>query len=357
MQKKLIALAIAGLAAVPAFAQTNVTIYGVADLTEEYVDGKGANNSRLDIEGRSRLSSNSSLLGFRGTEDLGNGLKAIFQFETGITADTGMGSSGNSVSLSARDTFVGLSSAWGTIVGGNLTSPVRNMGSKISMSPGATGIGFDAATYGTVLGVKTGTDDRAPNTVAYVTPAFMGGLTFTGAYVNGENKRNSDTITSSNTLVNGVGINAYQWQLGAQYEAGPAYFGLAYHDAKDPQILTTLLNQVNVTNPGTVTTAVGAYRDELKVWRGAGTYKFGTGTKIAGLIDWQKYEFDSNNPDLGNSDISRYAWDLGISQDFGPHTIYGEYSQANKAKVGGDADALGDTKIKQYTIGYNYWGI
>ncbi|MCK7502422.1 MAG: porin [Comamonadaceae bacterium] len=42
MQKKLIALAIAGLATAPAFAQTNVTIYGVADLTQEYVDGKGA---------------------------------------------------------------------------------------------------------------------------------------------------------------------------------------------------------------------------------------------------------------------------------------------------------------------------
>ncbi len=42
MQKKLIALAIAGLATAPAFAQTNVTIYGVADLTQEWVDGSGA---------------------------------------------------------------------------------------------------------------------------------------------------------------------------------------------------------------------------------------------------------------------------------------------------------------------------
>ncbi|MBS1136460.1 MAG: hypothetical protein H6R11_414, partial [Proteobacteria bacterium] len=213
MQKKLIALAIAGLATAPAFAQTNVTIYGVADLTQEYVDGKGAQDigpisgSSLDIQGRSRLTSNSSLLGFRGTEDLGNGLKAIFQFETGISADTGMGTT-----FSARDTFVGLTSGWGTLVGGNLTHPLRNMGAKVSMSPGATGIGFTAATYGTVLGIKTGTDDRAANAVAYVTPALMGGLTFTAAYVNGENTRNSDTIATGNPPP-GKDLNSYQWQL------------------------------------------------------------------------------------------------------------------------------------------------
>ncbi len=149
--------------------------------------------SNLDIQGRSRLTSNSSLLGFRGTEDLGNGLKAIFQFETGISADTGMGTT-----FSARDTFVGLTSGWGTLVGGNLTHPLRNMGAKVSMSPGATGIGFTAATYGTVLGIKTGTDDRAANAVAYVTPALMGGLTFTAAYVNGENSRNADTVATGN---------------------------------------------------------------------------------------------------------------------------------------------------------------
>jgi len=357
MQKKLIALAIAGLATAPAFAQTNVTIYGVADLTQEYVDGKGAQDigpisgSSLDIQGRSRLTSNSSLLGFRGTEDLGNGLKAIFQFETGISADTGMGTT-----FSARDTFVGLTSGWGTLVGGNLTHPLRNMGAKVSMSPGATGIGFTAATYGTVLGLKTGTDDRAANAVAYVTPALMGGLTFTAAYVNGESKRNSDTVTSTNntlTTTPGTAISSYQWQFGAQYESGPLYLGAAYHQANDPQILGQVASVAGVTASAA---DIGSFSDKLKVWRLAGTYKFGFGMKIAGLWDNQKYEFDSASQtlgSLGSGDIQRDAWQLGLSQDFGAHTIYGEYSQANKADVSGDND-LGDTKIKQYTIGYNY---
>jgi predicted porin len=347
MQKKLIALAVASLAAAPAFAQSNVTVYGVADLTWEYVDGKGANNSQRDIEARGRLTSNSSLLGFKGVEDLGNGLKALFQFETGISADTGMGAS-----FSARDTFVGLSSAWGTILGGNLTHPLRAMGAKVSMSPGATGIGFTAATYGTILGVQTGTDNRVSNAVAYVSPALMGGLTFTGAYINGENNREDDTlVTGSPAAGTGIKIDAYQWQLAAQYENGPLYVGAGYHQAEDPQVLGAVLNAA--ANAGAITPAqavAGFHDDQLKAWRIAGTYKFATGTKISGLWDNQNYEF--NNAALGRNEIERDAWQLGISQDFGPHTIYGEYSQANEADA--DNDQLDDTKIKQYTIGYNY---
>ena len=106
------------------------------------------------------------------------------------------------------------------------------MGSKVSMSPGATGIGFTAATYGTILGLKTGTDDRTPNTVAYVTPALMGGLTFTAAYINGEN---ASTLTAAKRPT--VDLEAYQWQLAAQYENGPLYLGIGYHKAEDPQVL------------------------------------------------------------------------------------------------------------------------
>ncbi len=283
MQKKLIALAIAGLAAAPAFAQTNVTIYGVADLTWEYVDAKGALREAADLDGRSRLTSNSSLLGFKGVEDLGNGLKAIFQFETGISADTGMGQS-----FSARDTFVGLSSGFGTILGGNLTHPLRAMGSKVSMSPGATGIGFTAATYGTILGLKTGTDDRTPNTVAYVTPALMGGLTFTAAYINGEN---ASTLTSPAGTVE---LDAYQWQLAAQYESGPLYLGIGYHKAEDPQVLARTSDAFR-TNLGLPTGSVVA-DDELEAWRMAGSYKFAFGMKLSGMWDNQKYSFDSTQP-------------------------------------------------------------
>ena len=107
MQKKLIALAVAGLASSAAFAQTNVTVYGIADGTFDYVWQSGSkarsesatqNYSAIGVPTTSaslpfrsrgtmltftRVQANSSYIGFKGSEDLGNGLKAIFQYETG----------------------------------------------------------------------------------------------------------------------------------------------------------------------------------------------------------------------------------------------------------------------------------
>ena len=85
MQKKIIALAIAGLASSAAFAQTNVQIYGIVDAAMAYV-----NNS----QGRDGFAVQSGVLagnriGFKGTEDLGNGLKANFVLEQGFNLNDG----------------------------------------------------------------------------------------------------------------------------------------------------------------------------------------------------------------------------------------------------------------------------
>ena len=203
MQKKLIALAIAGLATAPAFAQSNVTIYGVADATFENVKASGATTANSDDStrlNRNRVTSNSSLLGFKGAEDLGNGLKAIYQFETGINAD----GTGNALNGSQRDTFVGLTGNFGTVVLGRLTHPIRNMGNKVDLTPGATGIGYHGSMYGEFLGLKTGTDDRAPNAVAYVSPSFYG-FTATAAYVaTSPNSSTTETRTASTAVEQGA---------------------------------------------------------------------------------------------------------------------------------------------------------
>src|SRR5574343_726994 len=86
MQKKIVALAVAGLSTA-AFAQTNVTIYGVADVSGEGISQSNVKAPDAAANGYNggnvfALQSNSSLIGFKGTEDLGNGLKAMFQAET-----------------------------------------------------------------------------------------------------------------------------------------------------------------------------------------------------------------------------------------------------------------------------------
>jgi hypothetical protein len=85
MKKSLLALAVLGAFAGVASAQSSVSMYGTIDLNGKYVknDGSGARYS-LSQDGI-----NSSQLGFKGTEDLGGGLKAGFDLIAGVSADTG----------------------------------------------------------------------------------------------------------------------------------------------------------------------------------------------------------------------------------------------------------------------------
>src|SRR5206468_6423455 len=140
MNKKLVALAVAGAFALPLAAQAqtaNVTLYGRLNVDFEFVKGRtcpqatfpaGApgtvagcnptpttdNSSNPTVN---RLSSNSSRLGVRGTESLGGGLNAIFQIETSINGDT------NGGNLGGRATFVGLQGSWGKATVGRFLMP------------------------------------------------------------------------------------------------------------------------------------------------------------------------------------------------------------------------------------------
>src|SRR5262249_53877644 len=109
-----------------ASADGEITIYGVADLTFESVRAAGAATSGADQPKRQRVSNNSSLIGFKGTEDLGGGLQAIFQVESATNMDAGTGS------FSTRDTFVGMKGGLGTIKAGFMTAPMRALGGKLN---------------------------------------------------------------------------------------------------------------------------------------------------------------------------------------------------------------------------------
>jgi predicted porin len=98
MQKKLIALAVASLASGAAFAQTNVTMYGIADAGYVYSQG----DASLRSCGTNKFSGiqsgllSGSRLGFKGEEALGNGLKAVFtlEYSLGIDNNSGVGNTG-----------------------------------------------------------------------------------------------------------------------------------------------------------------------------------------------------------------------------------------------------------------------
>src|SRR5437763_2849772 len=148
MNKKLVALAVAGAFALPMAAQAqtaNVTLYGRLNVDLEFVKGKTCNAATSTVTGApgtaagcfvglptentsnplvKRLSSNSSRLGVRGTESLGGGLNAIFQIESSVSGDTGNSSTS---SFGSRETFVGLQGAWGTFKMGKFLMPYDDL--------------------------------------------------------------------------------------------------------------------------------------------------------------------------------------------------------------------------------------
>jgi predicted porin len=93
-------------------APSNVTLYGLLDVGLEYVDNVGAAGASLR-----RMPANTgslpSRLGFRGSEDLGGGLRAVFTLESGLNLDTGLLGQGGR--LFGRQAFAGLSGSWGTV--------------------------------------------------------------------------------------------------------------------------------------------------------------------------------------------------------------------------------------------------
>src|SRR5450631_3707362 len=112
MNKKLIALAVAGACVVPAaMAQTAnpVTLYGRVYVTLESVEADGPAGT-ASLARRNRVSDEVSYLGVRGTEDLGGGLKAFFQLETAFKADQ------NDSAFAARNSGVGLQGNWGSVL-------------------------------------------------------------------------------------------------------------------------------------------------------------------------------------------------------------------------------------------------
>ena len=184
MNKKLMAVAVAGALAAPAavFAQaSNVQIYGKLNLGFDNSSATGsAAGAAGDFKSRYRVYDSSSRLGFRGTENLGGGLSAVFLMESGVNVDTGStgGQSGPSTAagtpglLNSRVGHVGLRGGWGLLtVGrsnvwwGNGTQDLTAL-AYVNASPGIT-----TGTWGRGMGVGV---TRVSNVVQYTSPVMSG---------------------------------------------------------------------------------------------------------------------------------------------------------------------------------------
>jgi len=379
MQKKLIALAIAGLASSGAFAQSNVTIYGVADASFEWAEAdSAAYNTNLDRNTFNRVNTNSSLIGFRGTEDLGNGMKAVFQYESSVNFD----SLGGAIS-GGRDSFVGLDTNYGNLRMGTLTAPTRALGAAVDMNAGATGPGANGSLIGKVMGgnaLVAGTsvrtvagggyavgdgynngaagynagvfDTRLTNAIAYISPSFSG-FNVAAAYSVGENKNldtNDNTSRQSDTKA---------YDLGAFYSNGPIYVGLSYGKADQNRDGATFSgcsaagSGVNAAGTGfTAASQLVCAADETSITRVAGKYTFSGGHQIAAL--WERNKADINWAAGFGSSISQHTWGLGGKFMVSPSlALIGQYYDADDASISKIAPD-GDTEAKLYQVGLEY---
>ncbi|MBL8436088.1 MAG: porin [Zoogloea sp.] len=325
MQKKLIALAVAGLASTGAFAQANVTVYGVADATFDVV--KIAGDANNELGNTTRVSSNSSYIGFKGAEALGNGLTAVFQLESGVGFDQG----GNT--LGTRDSYVGVAGGFGTVVMGKLTGPTRALGGAIDVNSGATGIGTNGALLGKlgnnlVSGGDNNTsatcarsstcvsifDDRWKNAIAYVSPTFAG-LNATVAYVANENK----TFHGQEPAANVRGYDA-----GLKYANGPIMAAVTY-------------NAVSMGN---------AAKTDISDFRVGASYNFGVAS-IRGLFDRARADH------FGGAGYTQNVFGLGGTFNVTPAgKIIGQFYFADEMKRNGTDQK--DSGAKLFEIGYEH---
>jgi GBP family porin len=196
-----------------AMAQSSVTLYGVVDASLENVKG---------TDSLTRVSSDNlatSRLGFKGVEDIGDGLKANFVLEHAVKVDTG--AQGNTPRFWDRASWVGLSSGFGELRLGRIDS-------SIGLLSGNTAI-LGAQAYDDFKIAKTFAGDkyrRVDNSITYLLPTFVPGLTSQIQYTLAAGT-SAAVGTETNDVDTGKGFS-----LNAQYVAGPFALGAGYINVK-----------------------------------------------------------------------------------------------------------------------------
>jgi len=279
MQVKRLAAALVASAPLFAVAQTNVTLYGVVDAAIESADAGGPEGRHTNVQSGDQ---SGSRFGFRGSEDLGNGLKAIFNLEAGVAVDTGVQ---DSAGLFQRRAVVGLEGEFGTVTLGREYSPIATVaGATDEFGQGFYGSNLSAFGSGKVT-------RRLANSINYKSASF-GGFDLLAAYSAGEK-----TTGPSGDLKG----------IGAEYKLGGLYLGAAYHTFK------------RVATGNDKEYGVGA------------AYTF---ADVGGLEI--KANYLSADPDGANNKFKQY--NLGAGYPFGQGKFYANVQQ-NKLENGAKGNA------------------
>lgn len=296
MNKKIIALAVALL---PAAAMADVTVYGSIR-----AGVASTNGIKTNFERTNGVEDFSSRIGFKGNEDLGNGLKAIWKVENGLRVDGTTGSGSSSGTFANRESFVGLEGDFGKVRLGYLDDMLtdteltdlwigpRNAGAE--MFPN-----YERA------------DDTVKNSIKYNSPSF-GGFDVSAIWGTNEANINND----------GVNVDAkHTYGARVGYADGPFLAALAYQVNTDANL--------------------AADKDD-KALRGEIGYD-ANGLFVAFTAQQERYY------DGGVEEIKQNAYALSAAYTIGQFTPKATYSWLSN-------DKNSDAKIgsKEFALGVDY---
>jgi predicted porin len=274
-------MAVAAGTALPAMAQSSVTIYGAVDDALVYSSNQGGPHNLYLRTGNL----NASKIGFKGSEDLGGGSQAVFTLENGFDTNTGaMASSGV---LFNRQSFVGLAnnSAGTVLVGRQYTPYFQYVGAigPTSVLTGATG-----AHPGDVDGLDTTV--RISNSVTYTTPTFSGAQV-SALYGFGET---AGSVSTGNTysLALKYDVSAWNFALGYQRLRNGSGAGSSWNSTASGSFATSAVN-TGYASSNNVVMIAGALRytvDKLMVGANLSSAQYNPG---AGSLFTQKAKFNT----------------------------------------------------------------
>ena len=277
------------------------------------------------------VQSNSSLIGFKGTEDLGNGLKALFQAETELnlagnrninnsSANTGaMVQTKTSMFTGMRDSYVGLSSKYGTGLAGYVSTPFRSSLTSFDVMPGATGSSQIDVQMGSMrlAGISGFSSAIRATAIAYAMPTLYGfdaSIAYTGSNNNGGDNQ---IAPSSCTGVSACSIvPSSAWGLNLGWTGYGVSIKGAFQQANN-NVADTV---VNGTSLGT--NQLGDYTSYLvgAQYTGLSNLKTGVvyvrnslGTNGANLLTWNGANKISNNQLWAGASYRMGNWEPRIS--------------------------------------------
>lgn len=333
MKKRVIALALGGLFAVPAFAQSNVTVSGM--IAVSYNNHKLTDTARI-ASTENRLDDNSSRFIIGGTEDLGGGLQAYFRIENRFSPDTRPNSTfGSAQGLADGESFVGLKSKdLGSIGFGKYQLYYHETGSLEAYRAQQTQLLAGQNILSQVNTTKLAGGTRVQNTIKYDTPNWNGfsgkfaysfspfgnegTTTNTGANGGASNQYGGTVVAATNNNYNA----GYAWTAGGAYKSGPINATLGYFTYK-PE------NDQRSTGQ--------------EAWRLGFGYTFPFGLTLGVAYDDAKVKGATSG-----ADTKRTAWMIPVNYQFGQHGVYFAYAKANSPSGQSDASA------QNLSLAYDY---